>query len=118
MPAGRNTGAVTQYRAEFDAKVQFSNGGTLVTQGFRIDLPGPEVDLDEMAALFVASLGLLMVERVDLSQTRVFPEAHKGTRAGPSDRRTRSYESTRWHLVELSHVITSGMTTYPGPTRA
>jgi arylformamidase len=35
--------AVLQYRAEFDAAVSFTNGGGLQAQGFRVDVPHPEV---------------------------------------------------------------------------
>ena len=105
---------MTDYRAELDAEVYFSNGGRLATQGFRIDVPGPQVDRDEMVALFLAALGLLMVEHVELSRASVFPEAHKGTRGGPSDTRTRPDAEPPWQVVELSHVITAAMTTYPG----
>jgi kynurenine formamidase len=42
---------------------------------------------------------------VELTNIRVFAEPHLGTYAGPSERR---------RYVELSHVISDGMTTYPG----
>ncbi len=100
-----------QYRAEFDAAVEFSNGGSLQVRGFRVDVAGPDVTESQVAALFVSSLGLLMSERVDISALRIFPEAHKGTRGGPSDDPPPT-GATR--LVELSHPITAGMTTYPG----
>jgi arylformamidase len=96
---------VLQYRAEFDATVTFTNGGGLRAQGFRVDVPHPDVTEAEIAALFVRSLSLLMVDRVELSAIRIFAEPHLGTHGGPSER-------TRW--VELSHVISPGMTTYPG----
>jgi arylformamidase len=95
---------MTQYRAQFDATVTFSNGGGLNAQGFRVDVPGPDVTEAEVADLFVASLSLLMVEQVALANLSVFEEQHKGTHAGPSSRR----------FVELSHVISAGMTTLPG----
>jgi arylformamidase len=61
----------------------------------------------------VASLSLLMTERVELSGVRVFAEPHKGTRGGPSDVTSLpAARQTRW--VELSHVISAGMITYPG----
>jgi arylformamidase len=101
-----------EYRASFDAVVNFSNGGDLTVHGFRVDVPSADVDEAEIAALFVASLGLLMTESVQLSQIAIFAEPHKGTRGGPSDRGTGP--TTGGELVELSHVIRAGMTTYPG----
>jgi arylformamidase len=105
-----------QYRAEFDADVVFANGGSLHAEGFRVDVPGPDVSEAEAAALFVSSLGLLMTERVELRNLRIFPEAHKGTRGGPSDSATgaAAHSTPTGRLVDLSHVITPGMTTYPG----
>ena len=104
---------MTEYRASLDAAVSFSNGGDLTVHGFRIDLPSPDVDEAEIAALFTASLGLLMTDSVELSNVHVFAEAHKGTRGGPSDHRS-GPATTTGRLVELSHVIRAGMTTYPG----
>ncbi|PZG20788.1 cyclase family protein [Nonomuraea aridisoli] len=74
------------YRASFDAAITFGNGGDLTVHGFRVDLPGPDATESEIAALFVASLGLLMADTVELADVRIFPEPHKGTRGGPSDR--------------------------------
>jgi kynurenine formamidase len=104
---------VTEYRASFDAAVSFSNGGDLAVHGFRVDLPSPDVGEAEIGALFLASLGLLMTDSVELSNVRVFAEAHKGTRGGPSDHRL-APATTTGRLVELSHVIRAGLTTYPG----
>jgi arylformamidase len=104
---------MTEYRASFDAAVTFLNGGDLFAHGFRVDLPAADVDEGVIAALFVASLGLLMTESVQLSHVEVFPEPHKGTRGGPSDH-GRGAARPEGRLVELSHVITAGMVTYPG----
>lgn len=105
----------TDHRAQFDAKVTFSNGGGLHAEGFRVDVPEPDIGEAEVAALFLASLGLLMVDRVELSGLAVFPEPHKGTRGGPSDASPGPAPAEGgWRWVELSHVITAGMTTYPG----
>lgn len=101
-----------EYRASFDAVVIFSNGGDLTVHGFRVDVPSADVDEAEIAALFVASLGLLMTESVRLSQITIFAEPHKGTRGGPSDRSIGP--AAGGQLVELSHAIRAGTTTYPG----
>lgn len=102
---------MTEYRAVFDAAVTFANGGGLQAQGFRLDVPGPDLTEAELGELFVRHLGLLMVDRVHLTGVRVVAEPHKGSRgvaAAPAD----PAGGTR--LVELSHVISAGMTTYPG----
>jgi arylformamidase len=102
---------MTEYRASFDAAIRFSNGGDLTAHGFRVDVPSADVSQDEIAALFVASLGLLMTDSVELSNVEIFAEQHKGTRGGPSDQ---GPENAGGRIVELSHVIRAGMITYPG----
>lgn len=110
-----DTGAMTQYRAELDAEVTFANGGRLAAEGFRVDLPDADASEGQIEELFVASLRLLMTERVNLSRVRVFAEPHKGTRGGPSSTSgPTGPEELSLTLVELSHVIEAGMTTYPG----
>ena len=104
---------MTEYRASFDAAISFSNGGDLTAHGFRVDVPAPDVSEAEIAALFVASLGLLMTDTVELSNIEVFAEPHKGTRGGPSDHGPGAPDA-RGRLVELNHVIRAGMITYPG----
>lgn len=108
-------GAVmAEYRASFDAVITFSNGGDLAVHGFRVDVPGPHVDTAEIAALFVASLGLLMTDTAELSNVEVFAEPHKGTRGGPSAHAIGGQAKVDGRLLELSHVIRAGMITYPG----
>lgn len=102
----------TQYRAEFDATVSFANGGSLSASGFRVDVAGPNTSDDDVAELFVTSLGLLMTETVRVTNVRVYADAHKGTRGGPSDVADDALADRV--LVDLNHVITEGMTTYPG----
>jgi arylformamidase len=102
-----------QYRASFDAVVRFANGGGLTAEGFRVDVPSASVSEAEIGALFVASLGLLMTESVELSNVEVFPEPHKGNRGGPAERRVGS-DAAIGRLVELNHPVRVGMITYPG----
>jgi len=94
-------------RAQFDAEVTFRNGGRLTAEGFRLDIEGAEIDDEELGALFVRALGLLMVGTVRITNKRILREAHKGSalpQPAPSARR----------LVELSHRIEHGTITYPG----
>ena len=70
-----------EFRADVDATVSFSNGGRIVVEGFRLDLPGPTTTDDEVAALLVAALGLLMADRVEVTRLEVVAEQHKIGRA-------------------------------------
>jgi kynurenine formamidase len=108
-------GGQAEYRAQFDAVVTFANGGGLRAEGFRVDVAGPDVTAEEVGTLFVASLGLLMTERVELANLSVLAEPHKGTRGGPSDRPTGQLtRQAPRRVVDLSHPIRHGMVTFPG----
>ena len=98
-----------QYRAHFDARIEFANGGSLTAEAFRLDLPGPDVDVAEVGRLLVRHLGLALVGAVHLSGLEIVQEQHRGSRgietaAAPSGRR----------VVDLSHRIREGLITYPG----
>ena len=95
-------------RAVFDFVITFSNGGGLRGEGFRLDLPRPDDPEEEIAALLVAHLGLLMVQKVELRNVRRIEEPHRGSRGVP-----RAAGVSR-RLVELSHTIHHGLVTYPG----
>jgi arylformamidase len=98
-----------QWRAHFDARVEFANGGGLTTDAFRLDLPSPDLDEAAIARLLVQHLGLALVGSVRLSNLRIVEEAHRGSRgvdAAPARSGRR--------VVDLSHVIREGLVTYPG----
>jgi arylformamidase len=97
---------VLQYRAEFDATVVFSAGGGLHAQGFRVDVPHADPAEAEIAALFVAACRLPATERIELRNVRILAEPHAGLPAAAAEPGRR-----RW--IELSHVITSGLSTLP-----
>ena len=102
---------MTEYRAEFDAEVTFLNGGGLQAQGFKLDVPDPEITQDQLASLFVRQLGLLMTDRVTLRAVRVVQEPHKGLRGHPQGPAPPGPPA---RLVALSHPSAAGMTTNPG----
>jgi kynurenine formamidase len=105
--------AATQYRAQVDVTVTFTNGGNLRAEGFRVDVPGPQVTAEEAGRLVLVSLGLLMSGTVEVTALSVLEEQHKGTRGGPSDG-TPGEGAGAVQLVELSHVVKDGTITYPG----
>jgi hypothetical protein len=90
--------------AQFDADVRFSNGGGLRADGSRVDVPGPDVTEQDVAALFAASLNLLTVDTVELPNLSVFAEPHKDTRGGPSDHPAAA-RTGRERIAGLSHPI-------------
>jgi arylformamidase len=102
----RQDGVVTQYRAHFDARIEFSNGGDLTANGFRLDLPDAHADV---AQLLVRHLGLALVSSVELSNLQIVEEAHKGSRGVETTARPDA-----GRLVDLSHTIREGLVTYPG----
>jgi arylformamidase len=107
---------MTSYRARVDARVSFTNGGSLAVEGFLLDVDGPDADRDEIGQLLLASLGLLMAGEVTIDSSEIVEQPHKGTRGGPSDASSRATASpgSAGRLVDLNHVIKEGMLTYPG----
>jgi kynurenine formamidase len=101
---------VADYRAHFDAKVEFVNGGRLVAEGFRLDLPAPDLSQEQIAQLFIQHLGLALVGEVELRSVEVVEEAHRGSRGIA----TTPTAGSRGQLVDLSHAIAAGLVTYPG----
>jgi hypothetical protein len=65
--------------------------GDLTARGFRVDVPSADVSEAEIAALFVASLGLLMTDTVELSNVEVLAESHRARGEG-----RRVVVVTRW----------------------
>jgi arylformamidase len=101
---------VTEYRAHFDADVEFANGGRLIAEGFRLDLPTSDLSDEQIAALFVRHLGLALVGRVQLRALEIVAEPHRGSRGVT----TAPTAGSGGQLVDLSHTITAGLVTYPG----
>jgi len=96
---------VPQYRAHFDARIEFANGGDLTANGFRLDLPSRDASVEH---LLVQHLGLALVSKVELTNLSIVEEAHKGSRGIAAD------PVSTGRVVDLSHSIREGLITYPG----
>jgi arylformamidase len=97
-------------RVQFDFEVEFSNGGALQGQDFRLDIDGDDISDEELAAYIVRDLRLLMVGEVRVLNKQIIRERHK--RAPVSvQRRTGGDGRTRF---DLSHEVEDGMITYRG----
>ena len=105
----------TQYRAELDFDIIFSNGGSLHGQEFRIDIAGPDLSDAELGAALVRDLGLLMVGEVRITRREILADRHKRpVPAVPAGPPAAAGQGTATRHADLSHVITDGMVTVPG----
>ena len=68
---------MTDKRALFDFEVDFSNGGGLQGQGFRLDIDGEDISDEALAEYIVEDLRLLMVSKVRILRKRIIEEPHK-----------------------------------------
>lgn len=66
-----------QKRVVFDFEIDFSNGGGLQGQGFRLDIEGEDISDAELADYIVSDMRLLMVGAVRIRNKRIIEEAHK-----------------------------------------
>ena len=67
--------ATTQKRVVFDFEIDFSNGGGLQGQGFRLDIEGEDISDAELADYIVSDMRLLMVGAVRIRNKRIIEEA-------------------------------------------
>jgi arylformamidase len=67
----------TDKRVKFDFEVDFSNGGSLQGQGFRLDIEGEDISEEELARYIVEDMRLLMVEEVRILNKEIITENHK-----------------------------------------
>ena len=69
--------AVHGKRVLFDFEIEFSNGGGLQGQDFRLDIDGDDIDDEALADHLVRDMRLLMVAAVRILRKRIIVEAHK-----------------------------------------
>lgn len=100
---------MTEHRAHFDFEIDFANGGSLVGNGFRLDVPSADLDQHGIGVLLVQHLGLALVADVRLTGLQIVEEPHRGSRGVG----VRAAENAR-RVIDLSHPIRAGLITYPG----
>lgn len=97
-------------RVCFDFEVEFSNGGGIQGQGFRLDVVGDDISDDAISTHIIEDMRLLMVGAVRILDKRMIVERHK--RGAPAVVEGVAGEDTTY--VDLSHTIEEGMITYKG----
>lgn len=70
---------MTEKRVQFDFAIEFTNGGGLQGQGFRLDIEGDDITDEELAAYIIQDLRLLMVGPVVIHNKEIITEPHKRT---------------------------------------
>ena len=103
-------GSTEDRRVQFDFEVDFTNGGGMQGQGFRLDIDSADISDEELASYIVRDLRLLMVKEVRIRNKQIIFERHKRA-AAPG--RAVSNAAAR-QFVDLSHTIVDGMITYKG----
>ena len=64
-------------RVQFDFEIDFTNGGGIQGQAFRLDIEGDNISDEELAEYIVKDLRLLMVGAVHISNKQIITEKHK-----------------------------------------
>ncbi len=100
-----------QKRACFDFEIEFSNGGGIQGHGFRLDIPGDDIDDESLAAYVIRDMRLLMVGKAHILNKRIIQEPHKRS-TSPAPRE--AGEANAPAFIDLSHSISSGMMTVKG----
>lgn len=104
--------ANNEQRVRFDFEVDFSNGGGIQGQDFRLDIDGDDIDDRALADHIVRDMRLLMVGAVRILNKQVIVEPHK--RSAQAVRPAPEKAGERHDLVDLSHIVHSGEEVYPG----
>ena len=64
-------------RVKFDFEIDFSNGGGLQGQDFRLDIEGDDISDEDLAEYIVRDMRLLMVKEVHIIKKEIITEKHK-----------------------------------------
>lgn len=90
-------------RVKFDFEIDFSNGGGIQGQDFRLDIDGDDIADAALADFIVRDMRLLMVGAVRILNKTIIEEPHKREQVGRVS-----------GIVDLSHTIEDGLVTYKG----
>ena len=77
---------MTDKRVVFDFEIEFTNGGGIQGQDFRLDIDGDDIADAELVDYIVRDLRLLMVGPARILNKKIIVEAHKRKAARRSDR--------------------------------
>ncbi len=93
-------------RVVFDFEVDFTNGGGIQGQDFRLDIAGDDIADSELVDYIIQDMRLLMVGEVRILNKQIISEKHK--------RQPIDAETGDSGYIDLSHLIEEGLVTYKG----
>jgi hypothetical protein len=64
-------------RVKIDFEIDFSNGGGIQGQDFRLDIEGDDISDEKLAEYIVEDMRLLMVKEVRILRKEIIIEKHK-----------------------------------------
>lgn len=96
-------------RVVFDFEIDFSNGGGIQGQDFRLDIDGDDISDRELGDYIVRDLRLLMVGAIRILNKRIIHERHKRGEISVD-----AAANAGVRFIDLSHGIEHGMITYKG----
>lgn len=64
-------------RVVFDFEIEFTNGGGIQGQEFRLDIDGDDISDEELASYIVEDMRLLMAGNVKILNKKIISEQHK-----------------------------------------
>jgi uncharacterized protein YciI len=70
-------------RVKFDFEIEFTNGGGIQGQDFRLDIEGEDISEEELANYIVRDMRLLMVGEVRILNKQIIEEKHKRPKPRP-----------------------------------
>ena len=73
----KDKGILMDKRVKFDFEIDFTNGGGIQGQEFRLDIEGNDISDQELAEYIVRDMRLLMVGAVRILNKEVIIEKHK-----------------------------------------
>lgn len=100
----------TDKRVCFDFEVDFSNGGGIQGQGFRLDIDGDDIADQALAEYIIKDLRLLMAGAVRILNKQIINERHKRRASAVAT----AQGATRCDLIELTHPVRDGEVVFPG----
>jgi arylformamidase len=96
-----------QKRVKFDFEIEFSNGGGIQGQDFRLDIDGDDITDASLASYIVSDMRLLMVGGVRILNKEIIMQPHKRKDAAQNIERGQV-------CIDCSHVVEDGLITYKG----